>query len=135
MNKYDDIINLNRPKSKYPCMSLYDRAAQFAPFAALTTHGDAIRETARLTSEKIDLGEEEIDVINSKLQYIYENISKCLIIMITYFIPDDKKYGGSYVTIKKKVKKLDLINKKIVLFDNINVNFNDIIYLDIIENI
>lgn len=131
MSKYDDIINLNRPKSRYPKMSMLDRASQFAPFAALTIHGEEVRETTRLTDKKIELSDEQIDDINIKLQYIANNIKTNSFVKITYFIKDKVKDGGKYVTVKNNVKKIDSYNKKIYLENNIKISFEDIIYIDI----
>lgn len=83
-HKYDDIINLPNPTSKnHPRMSLYARAAQFSPFAALTGHEAAIRETARRTDEKEILSDEVIAGLNEKLRIIAENIEKGQIVTIT----------------------------------------------------
>ncbi len=92
MGKYDDIINLPHFVSKkHPQMSLYQRSAQFAPFAALVGYDEAIEETARLTDKKIELSDGEIEIINSKLQEIKEIIDNKPQIEITYFVPDSKK--------------------------------------------
>ena len=133
MNKYSDILNLNRPKSKYPKMSMLDRATQFAPFAALTTHGDAIRETDRLTDKKLILSDEEKKILDNKFQYIIKNINKDIYVEVTYFVPDDKKDGGKYFIIRNNVKKVDLVNKKIKFGYNSSVTINDIIDINIIN--
>ena len=97
-NSYEDIINLPHPVSKnHPQMPLRDRAAQFAPFAALTGHDAAIKETARLTDERLELSEEVIAQLNEKINIIRNNIGIEQNVSITYFIPDAKKAGGSYV--------------------------------------
>ena len=91
-NSYDDIINLPHPVSKnHPQMPLRDRAAQFAPFAALTGHDAAIKETARLTDERLELSEEVIAQLNEKINIIRNNIGIEQNVSITYFIPDEKK--------------------------------------------
>ena len=91
-NSYDDIINLPHPVSKnHPQMPLRDRAAQFAPFAALTGHDAAIKETARLTDERLELSEEVIAQLNEKINIIRNNIGIEQNVSITYFIPDAKK--------------------------------------------
>lgn len=91
-NSYDDIINLPHPVSKnHPQMPLRDRAAQFAPFAALTGHDAAIKETARLTDERLELSEEAIAQLNEKINIIRNNIGIEQKVSITYFIPDAKK--------------------------------------------
>ena len=91
-NSYDDIINLPHPVSKkHPQMPLWDRAAQFAPFAALTGHEAAIKETARLTDERLELSEEAITQLNEKINIIRNNIGIEQKVSITYFVPDSKK--------------------------------------------
>lgn len=89
---YDDIIDLPNPTSrKHPRMPLYDRAAQFSPFVALTGHDAAIKETARLTTDKLELSEDTIAKLNEQLNMINENIGAEPFVEITYFVPDDKK--------------------------------------------
>ena len=110
-NSYDDIINLPHPVSKnHPQMPFRDRAAQFAPFAALTGHDAAIKETARLTDERLELSEEVINIIRNNIG-IEQNVS------ITYFIPDAKKAGGSYVMCSGIVKKVDEYEHTIIMTD------------------
>lgn len=118
IHKYDDIINLPRPISKnHPRMPLADRAAQFAPFAALTGHEAAMRETARLTEEKITLGDEAIADLNEKMKNIVGNIGTEQKVTITYFVPDERKKGGAYVTYSGVVKKIDRYNHILVMTD------------------
>lgn len=108
MGKYDDIINLpHHVSNKHPQMSMYQRAAQFAPFAALTGHGAAINETARRTDSEIELSEQERQNLNRNLNIILENIKSCPSVTITYFINDEHKSGGRYSTIKDNIKKYD----------------------------
>ena len=117
-NSYDDIINLPHPVSKnHPQMPLQDRAAQFAPFAALTGHDAAIKETARLTEERWELSEEAIAQLNEKINIIRNNIGIEQKVLITYFIPDAKKAGGAYVTCSGIVKKIDEYEHTIIMTD------------------
>lgn len=117
-HKYDDIINLpHHVSKKHPQMSLHDRAAQFSPFAALTGHKAAINETARLTDEKQILSEDVIAKLNEQLNLIKENISTNPIVTITYFVPDDKKSGGAYISNTGVVKKINEYNHTVVLTD------------------
>ena len=105
-HKYDDIINLpHHVSKKHPQMSLHDRAAQFSPFAALTGHKAAINETARLTDEK------------QILNLIKENIGTNPIVTITYFVPDDRKSGGAYISNTGVVKKINEYNHTVILTD------------------
>ena len=107
-HQYDDILNLPHPTSKnHPRMSLHDRAAQFSPFAALTGHEAAIKETARLTDDKQILSEDVIEKINGQLKIIAENIGAEQEITVTYFVPDSQKSGGAYVDCAGTVRKID----------------------------
>lgn len=117
-HRYDDIINLPNPTStKHPRMSLSDRAAQFSPFAALTGHEAAIKETARRTDEKLILTDEVIAELNEKLKLIAETIGAQQRIRITYFLPDNKKAGGAYISCFGCVKKIDEYEHTVVMED------------------
>ena len=117
-HRYDDIINLPNPTSKkHPRMSLYDRAAQFSPFAALTGHEAAIKETARQTDEKLMLSDEVIAELNEKLNLIAETIGTQQLVRITYFVPDNKKAGGAYISYSGCVKKIDEYEHTVVMED------------------
>ena len=132
MGKYDDIINLKHHiSSKHPRLSMEQRAAQFAPFAALTGYGDSIKETARLTDNRIELNEEEKENINIKLQELKNKISTMPQVTITYFVPDAKKAGGEYITKMDKLKKIDEYKKIIILEDKTIIPIGEII--EIIE--
>lgn len=104
---YDDIINLpHHVSERHPQMSMYNRAAQFAPFAALTGHDSAITEAARLTEAEEELSESDAEVLNRKLAYLQSLYEKPTI-SVTYFVPDDKKEGGSYHTATGIVKSVE----------------------------
>lgn len=108
MAEDDDIINLPHPVSKnHPRMSLWNRAAQFAPFAALTGYGAAIDETARQTGVQKDLGEYELDELNRKMALLLEEITDNPAVTIVYFEPDRRKSGGAYRTLTCRLKSLD----------------------------
>lgn len=129
--KYDDIINLPHPTSStHPRMPVYDRAAQFAPFAALTGHDAAIRETARLTDRKVELDEDTKARLNKKLQIIAEQMETHPLIEVTYFLPDDKKEGGAYICVEEKVKKIDMYHRCIVLSDERVIPIDEIFDLN-----
>ena len=115
--KYDDIIDLPRPASKYPKMSRIDRAAQFSPFAALTGHEDSIKETARLTEKQIDLDESQKDEIGRLLSYLAENIQQKPEIAIRWFQPDRRKSGGVYQRARDRVVKIDDYRNEMTLED------------------
>lgn len=106
--KYDDIINLSHPTSKkHPRMPIRDRAAQFAPFAALVGYDDAVEETARVTDEMVEQSDEMKAVIDEKLRYLSERIGEMPTILVTYFLPDSKKSGGEYKIFEGRLKHLD----------------------------
>ena len=137
MNKnYDDIINLpNHISLKHPRMSIEARSAQFAPFAALTGYNDAVKETERLTDKRIEIDDNLKQILNNKLNYILENIDKKTLIIITYFIPDNKKDGGKYIEKTGIIKKVDIINQYIYLYDKTKIPIKEIINItgDIFE--
>ena len=127
-NKYDDMIDLPHYTSiKHPRMSIESRAAQFAPFSALSGYGDAIKETARLTDERIEIDDSLREILNNKLKIIEENISLNPNVTLTYYIPDSKKSGGKYVTHNCIVKKVDSINEIIITVDNKKIPMKEII--------
>ena len=128
---YDDIIYLERPKSKYPKLSMEQRAAQFAPFSALNGFSDKITESGRYTDTKRILTDEEKLIINDKLNIIDNN--KLSLVKIKYFIKDSKKSGGKYVEIIGKVKKLDKYKCEVVLEDKTIVPIDDIINIEVIN--
>ena len=104
---YDDIIHLpHHVSERHPQMSMYTRAAQFAPFAALTGHNAAITEAARLTEAEQELSESDAEVLNRKLAYL-QSLDEKPTISVTYFVPDDKKEGGSYHTATGIVKSVE----------------------------
>lgn len=131
LSKYDSILNLPHPVSKkHPQMSIADRAAQFAPFAALTGYGAAIRETGRLTDAKAELDEYEKAVLNEKLTDIKARIESCPVMQFTYFVPDERKSGGAYLTITGSVKKVDEYEMQVVLTDGSKIPFEDIVAIE-----
>jgi len=132
MNKnYDDIINMPHFVSKkHPQMSIEARSAQFAPFAALTGYEDAVKETARLTDERIEIDDGLKQILNNKLQFILENIDLKTEIVFTYFVYDKKKLGGKYIDKKGIVKKIDMINHSIILYDKSKIDINEIININ-----
>lgn len=132
--KYDDIINLNRPESKYPKMSKEMRAAQFAPFAALTGYEEAVKEMARLTDNKCNLSDGMMEVIGSRLYYIKENIMNIREVKIKYFVKDKKKNGGKYLIKVGCIKKVDDIYNKLYFNDGDVILFEDIVDIEIEEN-
>lgn len=128
MGEYDDIINLPHHVSrKHPQMSIHDRAAQFAPFAALTGHGEAIAETARLTDRKIELDDYEKMKLDEKLLILQEHIMEMPEISVTYFCPDEKKEGGKYVTVTKTLRKINEMERTLLMEDGMQIRIEDIL--------
>lgn len=125
MSEYDDIIDLPRPKSKHEPMPMSDRAAQFSPFAALTGYGDAIDETARLTDARIELSEEERAELDYKQQYLATLDSPT--VTVTYFVPDERKSGGAYVTHTGVLKRVDEVERMVVFKDGLRVPLDEVV--------
>ena len=127
-NNYEDIINLpHHVSTKRPQMPLKDRAAQFAPFAALTGHDEAIKETARLTDERIELDESTLAILNDKIQIILDNLDIEPEITVTYLKPDDKKSGGIYIDHTGVVKRIDDFEKTVIFTDKVIIPIEDIL--------
>lgn len=124
MTEYDDIIDLPRPKSKHEPMPMSDRAAQFSPFAALTGYGDAIDETARLTDARIELSEEERAELDYKQQYLATLDAPT--VTVTYFVPDERKTGGAYVTHTGTLKRVDEVERMVVFKDGLRVPLDEV---------
>ena len=127
---YTDILTLPHPTSKkHPRMTRTARAAQFAPFAALTGYNEAVKETARLTNEQLELDDTEKAQLNEKLQLLRQHLPRQLPITITFFIPDTKKAGGSYQTITGPVKKIQEYERRLIMTDGTIIPINAIIGL------
>lgn len=125
---YDDIIGLCRPYSKkHRPMSMLARAAQFAPFAALTGYESAVSETARLTDERIELDEDRKEILNMKLRMIadcpnaYEHRTT-----VTYFCPDKNKSGGAYISVTGLLRNIDEYERVVVMDDFTVISVDDI---------
>ena len=127
IGKYDDIINLpHHTSTKHPRMTRSARAAQFAPFAALTVLDDEMEETARLTDKKIILDEEQKQVINRELLFIKNNPQRDIPVIITFFKSDGRKEGGAYIEKEVIIKKIDEINRKLILSDYSEIEIDDL---------
>ncbi len=132
--KYDDIIDLpHHQSSTRPHMSGIDRAAQFSPFAALVGYDGAIKETARLTGQRIELDADAIEILDEKLRYLQEHIGERPEASITYFVPDSRKQGGAYTTISGPVKKVDDIERVVVMEGRMTIPIDGIIEICISE--
>ena len=121
---------MDRPKSKYPKMSMSDRAAQFAPFAALTGHKEAVIEQGRITQEKRILSNEEKLEINEKIIELVNLKSRC---RITYFEKDKTKSGGKYIQDVLSFRRLDELNKVLYFKENIQIQIDDIVDIEVLE--
>ncbi len=131
-DNYNDIINLPHHVSPTrPQMSMMDRAAQFSPFAALTGYDAAIKETGRLTDEKIELGEEELSILNMKFQLLVDSLDEEPEVNITYFKPDDRKAGGAYLTASGTVKKIDDFERIIFMKNGTKIPMDDVLSIEL----
>ena len=125
MEEYDDIINLPHHVSKnHPPMPMMNRAAQFAPFAALTGYEAVIQETGRLTDEFIELSDDDKERLNQRIAELMEKIEEHPSVTITYFKPDSRKTGGSYATISGRLKSVDDIQQIMFLEDGTAIPFS-----------
>ena len=129
--RYDDIINLPHPTSqRHPRMPIRDRAAIFSPFAALSGHGAAIAETARLTERRMELDEDTRAELDRKQAVLLEHIDEQPEITITWFQPDEKKDGGAYLTTTGRLKKLRELERLLVLADGVEIPLEDVVALE-----
>ena len=128
MGKYDDIIDLpHHVSTTRRRMSMQERAAQFQPFRALTGYEDAVRETARLTDERVELTEDEKSLLDARLQKLADKINSHPLVTITYFQPDQKKVGGAYVCVTSQLKKIDDFAGVLVLQGGERIVMEDIL--------
>lgn len=134
MSRYDDIINLPHwnPKS-HQRMSGYERAAQFAPFAALTGYDAMVSETARLTDIRGELDEEQTLALNETLSSVIGKLSEHPKVSVRWFRKDARKQGGAYVTTEGAVRNVDLANRLIVFRDGSAVSMDDVAAMRIVE--
>ena len=127
-DQYDDIINLpHHVSATRPQMSIMDRAAQFSPLAALTGYDAAIKETGRLTDDKIMMDEEGLNILNMKFQILIDNLFEEPEITITYFKPDERKSGGTYIEVTGTVKKFDEFERQIMMQDGTKIPMDDVL--------
>lgn len=140
--KYDDIIGLSRPESRRPKMTMNDRAAQFAPFAALTKFGEEIRESNRKTSEEIELGDGDIEQIDEVLRGIERRIeeneadgagNEGFAIAVAYFVRDKAKPGGRVEEYIGNVKKIDRVERKLIFYGGKIVDMQDLLSLSAVD--
>ena len=128
---YDDIINLPHPTSqRHPRMPVRDRAAIFSPFAALSGHGAAIAETARLTEQRIELDEDSRAELDRRQAVLLEHMDKQPELTVTWFQPDEKKDGGAYLTTTGRLKKLKELERLLLLADGTEIPLEDVVALE-----
>lgn len=128
MSRYDDIIDLPHHVSRTrPQMSLHDRAAQFAPFAALVGYDDTVAETTRVTEEKPELDEQQQRELNERLTCLAERILDQPLIHIRYFVPDAIKSGGSILELSGKLRKITPSARTITMSDGITIPLDNIL--------
>ena len=129
--KYDEIMGLPHHVCKTrPQMPMSDRAAQFAPFAALTGYDAAIKETGRLTDERIELDVEALSALDMKYQLLMEALDEAPEVTITYFQPDERKAGGKYVSAVGTVKKIEDFERRITMRDGTRIPMDDVLSID-----
>lgn len=128
---YDDMIDLPHPTSKkHPRMSIRDRVAIFSPFAALSSHGAAIAETARLTDRRMELDEDTKEELDQKQAVLMEHIEEQPEATVTWFQPDERKEGGAYLTVTGRLKKLDEVERILSLRDGTAILLENVIDLE-----
>ena len=128
---YDDLLDLPHHVSESrPQMPMSDRAAQFSPFAALIGYGDAIAETARLTEQRVELSEEERELLDRKQQYLLSMVTDRPEVTVTYFVPDARKAGGAYVIRSGRLEKVDLSERLMYLTDGTVIALDEIIGIE-----
>ena len=129
--KYDDIIHLpHHVSSRHPQMPMHDRAAQFSPFAALTGHDATVRETARLTDTRAELSEDEKAILDSKQRILTDNLACHPVVTVTYFVPDERKQGGAYLSVSGHLRDIDVQRRILMLSDGECIPFDSITDLD-----
>ena len=130
-NPYEDMLHLpHHVSSAHPRMPLIDRAAQFAPFAALSGHGEAIMEAARLTEARVELDESRKAVLDRQLQLLRAHIKERPEVCIVYFKTDGKKAGGAYITTAGPIKKIDELERLILMADGTVISIEDIFIIE-----
>lgn len=128
MKDYSDIIDHPHHVSRtHPQMSMHDRAAQFSPFAALTGFDAAVAEEARVTDRRIELEEDELQHLNERFRVLSEHIEEQPEVSITYFVPDERKDGGAYVTNTGALKKIDEYEHVLIMVGGVRIPIREII--------
>ncbi len=129
MGEYDDIINIKRPISKHPKLSISQRAAIFNPFQAMTGYDEEIIETNRYVEARLPMSDDLLEELNNMIQYILANIEEEY--SITYFIKDKLKDGGTYNTKEGIISKINL-NDRFLIIDGTKIIFDDLYQIKLI---
>lgn len=128
---YEDIVNLSPHISKkHPQPTMLERAARFAPFAAITGYEEMVLEEARITEERIELDEVALAMLNEKLNIIHDSLNSEPVIQITYFEPDKKKSGGAYISVTGTVKRIDEYERLVIMSDGKKIRIDEIFGLE-----
>lgn len=131
MNNYDDIRNHSRYKLKHhQPMSMWSRAAQFSPFAALTGYDDEIDEAARLTDRREEMTEDELNGLNQAFQKLLERASVRPLVSVTYFQPDERKDGGEYVSYTGRFRFFDETERILHFTDRTEIPVDDVFHIE-----
>lgn len=130
-SRYQDIIGLDHPISKrHARMSMEGRAAQFAPFAALTGFEDSISESIRVTVAREPLSEGALNRLNEQMEILLEHLKEEPEVSLSYFVPDEYKQGGAYVRYKGRLKKIDPVGRMLYFSDQTVIRFDDLESMD-----
>lgn len=130
-DKYDEIMNLPHHVSDVrPQMTMIERAAQFAPFAALTGYDDVIKEAGRVTDGKVEMDESALDFLGIKMRLLSERLGEEPQVTFTCFKPDARKSGGAYLTVSGVVKKIDEYERVVVMSDGTRISMDDILGIE-----
>ena len=134
IDDYNDIIDMPHHVSvKHPRMSALDRAAQFAPFSALTGYGETVSEVGRITDKRIELDEYEIELIDRALRAVKEISDQMPVAEITFFVPDNHKSGGAYHTVTDRIIRIDDFERTVILSSNAKIKIDDIVKFVLIK--
>ena len=129
--KYDDMLHLPHPTSaRHPRMPIAERAAIFSPFAALSGHAGAIAEAARLTDQKMELDEDTKAELDRRQAVLLEHIAEQPEVTVTWFQPDERKDGGAYFTTTGRLKKINEMNRVLILLDGTSIPLEDVADLE-----
>ena len=131
MGKYDDILSLPHPVSKtHPPMPRAERAAQFSSFAALSGYEEAVAESARLTETRTELGRDALEALDETIRALAAETAERPEAVIRFFVPDEKKAGGRYETVRGRVKKIDEYAAQLVLAEGKKIPLGDIVSIE-----